>query len=108
MSADMKFAGSFHFDDEDDLAEAVADAGALLESEDPDLAEILQEMGAFDVGHKRVSIDVDFSGPSEWFLAIEALVETFAARASSGRVACWYEEEEMDPYEAGPTDDDPE
>lgn len=98
MSAEMKFEGTLKFSDEDELAEAIADAGALLDDE-PELAELLNEETAIDVGHLRVSIDIDLSGPADWFFTLEGIVEAFADRAVAGSIACWYDGEEQDPYE---------
>lgn len=100
MSTEFKFDGTFYYDDEDALAEAIDEAGAIMD-EDPELAEILEDQSCFDVTDRYVSVDIDMSGPSEWYLILEGILETFAGAASSGRVRCWMDGEEMDAFVPG-------
>ena len=99
MSADVRFRGTFRYDDEDALAEAVADAGAFIE-DDEELQDLLDEEGCIDVGKNRVTIDINLGVPWDWVQVLQDMIEAFAEHASSGEVSCRIDDEEMDPYEA--------
>lgn len=101
MSADLRFQGHFTFPDEAARTAAEADLQELLDGEDPELIAILDADEALRFEGATAHVQVALSGPSDWFFALEAVVETLAQHASAGQVDAWLDEEPMDPYLPG-------
>lgn len=108
MSYDMKFAGRLEFGDRATIDDAFAAAEELVEEEAPDFQEMWESDRAtwFRLEGTAVVVDIDLGAPGDWWFTLEALVESFADLADSGRVDSWYDDEENESY--GPDIDDGE
>lgn len=95
---EMKFSGTLVFDREESLAAAVADADEQVDGFDADLRRILAEEAAVVVDGLWARVEINLSGPSDWWFCLEGLVEAYADRAVRGRVDCWCDEELAEPY----------
>jgi len=88
MSADIRFHGKLEYEERSSLEETLEQVQELLEEEDDDLKELLEEeWDSYLVATgKKLEVDISFSGPSEWWFAIESLVETLVADAVDGHI----------------------
>lgn len=68
------------------MLEALDQVRALLAEEDDDLRESLEDDwdGCFETNGTELRVALALSGPSEWWFALEAVMETLTADAEDG------------------------
>jgi hypothetical protein len=87
MSSEVQCTGRLEFESAMARERALEEVRAFLEDDDDDLRAILEESWdeafAPDADAALV-VHIAFSGPSDWFFAIEGIVETLAEAAREG------------------------
>lgn len=88
MALDVEFKGKLTYDDDESLAAALEQLEEAVAEEDEELAELFEEEWSsfFGVKGAKLVVDISLSGPAEWWLAIEALVEGLTVDAVDGHV----------------------
>ena len=85
LGASMTFVGVYRYASAAELEAAVAELSELLDAEDDDTL-----AAGFDRALRRrgieLRLDLEATGPRDWYLAYEALVETLGTHAASGAV----------------------
>jgi hypothetical protein len=86
MSSEIQFQGRLSYGSKVALKEALEQVRALLAEEDEDLREIFEDQwdGFFGVDGPSLDVEIALSGPSDWWFAVETVVEILTEDAAGG------------------------
>lgn len=105
MSTAYTFQGRLIFASPTDRATALAAVRALFADEDADLsAQVFEDWDALfrPDGPLDLQVEIDGSGPSDWWFAFEGAVELLCEQAVAGVVESTDEDGGVDRYAADP------
>jgi hypothetical protein len=104
MSMEYDFRGRLTFADAKTRGQALDAVRELLVEDDPDLLDwVLEDWKDLFMlkGDADLVVTIEGSGPSDWWIAFEGVVETLCAAATAGWIDVFDEDGDAERIEAG-------
>jgi hypothetical protein len=98
MSYNMTFRGTLQFLTSDEIDLAEREVAEMIAEDDPDFADVWRFEKPIVRDRLTVTVDIDVGAPGDWWFLLEAIVETYADLAESGKVESWYDGDQNETY----------